>query len=72
MHEYVCSYGGVFRVCCWVYSPVLLLSSLTFRVITVDDGLLRTSTGCTNPSPSLTLYVDSLKLIVIAVIVNHI
>ena len=36
--------------------------SLTFTVISVDDGLLRTSTGCAGPSSSLTLYVDWLKL----------
>ena len=31
--------------------------SLTCTVISVDDGLLRTSTGCAGPSVSLTLYV---------------
>ena len=33
-------------------------------VISVDDGLLRTSTGCTGPAFSLTLYIDWSKLIV--------
>jgi len=35
--------------------------SLTRTVISVDDGLLRTSTGCAGPAPSLTLYVDGLN-----------
>ena len=30
----------------------------TSIVMSVDDGLLRTSTGCADPSLSLTLYVD--------------
>ena len=38
-----------------VVDPSVLLTS---TVISVDDGLLRTSTGCTGPSSSLTLYVD--------------
>ena len=33
----------------------------TCTVISVDDGLLRTSTGCAGPSDSLTLYTDWLK-----------
>ena len=43
--------------------------SVTFKitVISVDDGLLRTSTGCAGPSSSLTMYVDWLKLTVISV-----
>ena len=41
-----------------------MLLLLTCTVISVDDGLLRTSTGCAGPSSSSTLYVDSLKLIV--------
>ena len=40
--------------------------SLTCTVISVDDGLLRTSTGCTDPPSSLTLYVDCSKLTKIA------
>ena len=32
--------------------------SVTSTVVSVDDGLLRTSTGCTGPSFSSTLYVD--------------
>jgi len=36
--------------------------SLTCTVISVDDGLLRTSTGCTGPAFSPTLYVDWIKL----------
>ena len=40
--------------------------SLTCIVISVDDGLLRTSTGCAGPSPSLILYVDWLKVMIIA------
>ena len=47
------------------YSPVAVMSLLlTCTVISVDDGLLRTSTGCTGPSSSLTLYVAWLKLII--------
>ena len=42
-----------------VYLPVaVLFLFLTCIVILVDDGLLRTSTGCAGPSSSLTLYVD--------------
>ena len=39
----------------------------TVTVILVDDGLLRTSTGCADPSDSLTLYNDWLKDIRISV-----
>ena len=46
-----------------VYSPVAVMSLLlTCTVISVDDGLLRTNTGCAGPSSSSTLYVDWLKL----------
>ena len=38
-------------------------------VILVDDGLLRTSTGCAGPSSSSTLYTDWLKETVKSVIV---
>ena len=38
----------------------------TSTVILVDDGLLRTSTGWSDPAVSLTLYADSLKDMVIA------
>jgi len=37
---------------------------ITCTVISNDDGLLRTSTGCAGPSSSLTMYIDPLKLIV--------
>ena len=40
--------------------------SLTCTVMLVDDGLLRTSTGCAGPLSSLTLYVDWLKVTVTA------
>jgi len=43
-------------------SPV----SLTCTVISVDDGLLRTSTGCAGPASSLTLYADWLKVTTVA------
>ena len=33
----------------------------TCIVISVDDGLLRTSTGCTTTSSLRTLYTDPLK-----------
>ena len=33
----------------------------TCTVISIDDGLLRTSTGCTTTSSLRTLYTDSLK-----------
>ena len=40
------------------YSPIADPSVLvTCTVISVDDGLLRTSTGCAGPTSSLTLYV---------------
>ena len=38
----------------------------TCIVILVDDGLLRTSTGCADRASSLILYVDWLKDMVIA------
>ena len=38
----------------------------TCTVISVDDGLLRTSTGCADRASSLTLYVDWLNDMVIA------
>ena len=43
----------------------------TLIVISVDDGLLRTSTGCAGPSSSSTLYADWLKLTVGAVIYTY-
>ena len=46
-----------------MYSPVAVMSLvITCRVISVATELLRTSTGCTNPSFSLMIYVDWLKL----------
>ena len=45
--------------------------SLTCTEIAVDDGLLRTSTGCTGPSSSLTLYVVSSNVTVIATKTAH-
>ena len=48
--------------------PEAVLSPLLTRtVISVDDGLLRTSTGCAGPSSSLTLYVDWLKMTITAI-----
>ena len=45
-----------------MYSLVALTAvSLTCTVISVDDGLLRTSTGCTAPSSSPTLYIALLN-----------
>jgi len=50
-----------------VYSPVAVMSLLvTCTVISVDDGLLRISTGCASPLFSPTLYVGWLNLIVAA------
>ena len=52
-----------------VYLPVVVMSLLlTCTVISVDDGLLRTSTGFTGPSSSSTLYADWLKLTVISMV----
>ena len=46
-----------------MYLPVAVISLvITCRVILVATELLRTSTGCTNPSFSLIIYVDWLKL----------
>ena len=46
-------------------SPVaVLLLVVTCTVISVDDGLLRTSTGCTDPISSSTVYADWSKVIV--------
>ena len=44
-----------------VADPLVLI---TCTVISVDDGLLRTSTGCAGPLFSSTLYTDWLKLTV--------
>ena len=45
-----------------MYSLVALTAvSLTCTVISVDDGLLRTSTGCADPSSSPTLYIALLN-----------
>ena len=44
----------------------MLFSFDTCTVISVDDGLLRTSTGCAGPSSSSTLYVVWVKVIVIS------
>ena len=49
------------------YSPVANPSLLfTVTLKSVDDGLLRTSIGCAGPAFSLTLYVVSLNITVIA------
>jgi len=46
----------------WIDLPIAeLFLSITLTVISVFDGLLRTSTGCTALLFSLTLYVDWLK-----------
>ena len=46
-----------------MYSPIAVMSLvITCRVISVATELLRTSTGCTNPSFSLIIYIDWLKL----------
>ena len=56
-----------------VYSPVAVMSLLlTCTVILVDDGLLRTSTGCAGPASSSILYVDLLKMIVGATVTINI
>ena len=41
-------------------------TSLIRRVIFMDDGLLRTSTGCASPALSLRLYIVWLNITVIA------
>ena len=49
---------------CWsvAYSPVAVSGRvITSMLILVDDGLLRTNTGFTKSSFSLTLYTDWLK-----------
>ena len=52
-----------------IYIPVAeSLVLLTTTVISNDDGLLRISTGCSDPpSFSIILYADSLKDMVMAV-----
>ena len=50
-----------------VYLPIaVLFSFVTCRIILVDDGLVRTSTNCTVPSFSLTLYFGFMKDTVIS------
>ena len=53
-------YRRVFK-CLPVADPSVLNTS---TVIAVDDGLLRTSTGCAGPASSSTLYVVCWKLTV--------
>ena len=54
-----------------MYSLVAVMSLvITCRVISVATELLRTSTGCTNPSFSLMIYVDWLKLTDTATVKN--
>ena len=49
------------------YSPIANSSELvTCTVISVDNGLLITSTGCADPSSSLTVYSDWLNFTEIA------
>ena len=51
------------------HSPVAVpLVVKTCTITVVDDGLLRTSTGCAGPSSSSTLYVDWLKLTYIPIV----
>ena len=58
-------YGGAHLIL--QYSPVADPSVLvTCTVKVIDAGLLRTSTGCAGPAFSLTLYVVSLNITVIA------
>ena len=53
------------------HSPVAVFwVSPTCTVISVDDGLLRTSTSCAGPSSSLTLYVGWPKEMVVSVVAN--
>ena len=48
-----------------MHSPLVDISELnTCMIQSVDNGLLITSTGCTERSYSLTLYLDALKAIV--------
>ena len=55
-----------------VYSPVaVLLPFLICTVISAAIESLRTSTGCTDPSFSLTIYVDWLKLIDTAIQITN-
>ena len=49
------------------YSPIAVPSVLnTCTEESNDDGLLRTSTGRAGPAPSITLYIVSLNITVIA------
>ena len=53
------------------YPPVALpLISVICTAKSVDDGLLRISTGSTCSSSSLTVYVDSLKYMVATMHIN--
>ena len=46
-----------------ISSPIAVAAVLnTSMVISFEDGLLETTSTCTNPSSSLVLYVDWLKL----------
>ena len=53
-------------ISCSPIAELLTLMLIMLTVILVDDALLRTNTGCTDPSLSTTLYDDSLKNTVIA------
>ena len=53
--DYLCHYSHSYLP---IADPPMTITS---TVTSLDDGILRTSTGCTTPSYSLTLYTDSLK-----------
>jgi len=47
----------------YLNKPFAVTSLLfTCTVISIDDGLLRTSTGCASSSSPLTLYIDWLNV----------
>ena len=54
------------------YVPFAVTSVLITRTVsTNDDGLLRTSSGCTIPTSSLTLYDDWSNLTVTSIQTNN-
>ena len=57
--SYVCIYIMIYSIIYIVDSPVAVLSvSVIFMTISVDNTLLKSILGCTDPPPSPTEYVS--------------
>ena len=61
-----------YRINYYFLLDAVILLVIICTIKSVDDGLLRISSGCATPSSSLTIYNDSLKFNVITVCENHV